>query len=327
MSFRTAFLTAIVAISVVTTAQSTFAQNYPTKPIHLIVPYPAGGGTDFFARLVGQKMSELLGQPIVVENKPGAATNLGADFVAKAPPDGYTMLLGDVATYAANPSRYKKLSFDPAKDFAPVTLTARFLTVLVTNPNKLKVNSVAELIDQAKREPDKIDIAHAGVGNPFHLAAVLFQQAAGIKLNEVPYRGAGPAVQGLLGGDVHMMFVDYATARSHIAAGTLKALGVAALTPRTELPGVHPVASVPGLDGFEAWPWQGFVFPAKTPESVIVKLRDTYVAAVADSVVRQKVSDAGAELLQSSSQEMADHMRKEAAKWAEVIRTANIQLD
>ena len=123
-----------------------------------------------------------------------------------------------------------------------------------------------------------------------------------------------------------MMFVDYATARSHIAAGTLKALGVAALTPRPELPGVHPVASVPGLGGFEAWPWQGFVLPAKTPEAIIVKLRDTYVAAVADPVVRQKVS-AGAELLQSSSQEMADHMRKEAAKWAEVIRTANIQLD
>jgi tripartite-type tricarboxylate transporter receptor subunit TctC len=199
--------------------------------------------------------------------------------------------------------------------------------VLVTNPNKLKVNSVAELIGQAKREPGKIDIAHAGVGNPFHLAAVLFQQAAGVKLNEVPYRGAGPAIQGLLGGDVHMMFVDYATARSHIAAGTLKALGVAALTERPELPGVPPVAAVPGLAGFEAWPWQGFVVPAKTPEAVIGKLRDTYVAAVADAVVRQKLIDAGAELLQSSPQEMADQMRKEAAKWAQVIRTANIQLD
>jgi tripartite-type tricarboxylate transporter receptor subunit TctC len=272
-------------------------------------------------------MSELAGQPIVVENKPGAATNLGADFVAKAPPDGYTVLLGDVATFAANPSLYKKLPFDPAKDFAPVTLTARFLTVLVTNPAKLKVNSVAELIEQAKSQPGKIDIAHAGVGNPFHLAAVLFQQAAGIHLNEVPYRGAGPAVQGLLGGDVHMMFVDYATARSHIAAGTLKALGVAALTPRPELPGVPPVAAVPGLAGFEAWPWQGFVVPAKTPDAVINKLRDTYVAAVADPVVRQKVSDAGAEQLQSSPAEMADYMRKETAKWAEVIRAANIQLD
>jgi len=186
---------------------------------------------------------------------------------------------------------------------------------------------VAELIEQAKSQPGKIDIAHAGVGNPFHLAAVLFQQAAGIKLNEVPYRGAGPAVQGLLGGDVHMMFVDYATARSHIAAGTLKALGVAALTPRPEFPGVPPVAAVPGLAGFEAWPWQGFVVPAKTPDAVIVKLSDTYVAAVADQVVRQKVGDAGAELLQSSPEEMADYMRKETAKWAEVIRAANIQLD
>jgi tripartite-type tricarboxylate transporter receptor subunit TctC len=169
MSLRKAVLIAIVVISAITPVQRASAQNYPTKPIRLIVPYPAGGGTDFFARLVGQKMSELVGQPIVVENKPGAATNLGADFVAKAPPDGYTMLLGDVATYAANPSLYKKLPFDPAKDFAPVTLTARFLSVLVTNPNKLKVNSVAELIDHAKREPGKIDIAHAGVGNPFHL--------------------------------------------------------------------------------------------------------------------------------------------------------------
>ena len=159
------------------------------------------------------------------------------------------------------------------------------------------------------------------------LLTVLFQQAAGIKLNGVPYRGAGPAIQGLLGGDVHMMFVDYATARSHIAAGTLKALGVAALTPRPELPGVPPVAAVPGLGGFEAWPWQGFALPAKTPDAIIVKLRNTYVAAVADPIVHQKVIDAGAELLQSSSQEMADYMRKEAAKWAEVIRAADIQLD
>src|SRR4051812_31198161 len=179
-----------------------FAQTYPARPIHLIVPYPAGGGTDFFARLVGQKMSELIGQPIVVENKPGAATNLGADYVAKAQPDGHTILLGDVATFAANQSLYKKLSFDPDKDFAPITLTARFVSVLVVNPSKLKANSVAELIVAAKAAPGAIDVAHAGVGNPFHLAAVLFQQAAGVKLNEIPYRGAGPAVQGLLGGDV-----------------------------------------------------------------------------------------------------------------------------
>jgi tripartite-type tricarboxylate transporter receptor subunit TctC len=328
MSFlRAAAFIVILGVGACTAAQTAGAQGYPTRPIHLIVPYPAGGGTDFFARLVGQKMSELIGQPIIVENKPGAATNLGADFVAKAPPDGYTMLLGDVATYAANPSLYKKLPFDPAKDFAPVSLTARFLSVLVANPNKINVKSLPDMIEQAKKEPGKIDIAHAGAGNPFHLAAVLFQQAAGIKLNEVPYRGAAPAVQGVLAGNVHIMFVDYATARSHIAAGTLKPLAVAALTERPELPGVPPVASAPGLAGFEAWPWQGFVVPAKTPEAVITKLHDTYVAAAADPVVRQKLMDAGLEVLQSSPQEMADYMRKETAKWAHVIRTANMQLD
>jgi tripartite-type tricarboxylate transporter receptor subunit TctC len=327
MSFFRAAAAAAVAIGALTSPQHAPAQTFPIKPIHLIVPYPAGGGTDFFARLVGQRMSERIGQPIVVENKPGAATNLGADNVAKAPPDGYTMLLGDVATYAANPSLYKKLPFDPAKDFAPVTLTGRFLSVLVVNPNKLKVNAVSELIEQAKREPGKIDVAHAGVGNPFHLAAVLFQQAAGIRLNEVPYRGAGPAVQGLLGGEVGMMFVDYATARPHIAAGTLKAIGVAALTERPELPGVPPVAAAPGLAGFEAWPWQGFVVPAKTPEAAIAKLREAYVAAVADATVRQKLIDAGIEVLQSSPQEMAEQMRRETEKWAQVIRTANIALD
>ena len=325
--FRAAAAAAILALSTFAVVRSAPAQSYPSKPIHLIVPYPAGGGTDFFARLVGQKMSELIGQPIVVENKPGAATNLGADFVAKAAPDGYTMLLGDVATYAANPSLYKKLPFDPARDFAPVTLTARFVSVLVANPAKINVDSVAALIERAKQEPGKIDIAHAGVGNPFHLAAVLFQQAAGIKLNEVPYRGAGPAIQGLLGGEVPIMFVDYATARSHIASGALKALGVAALAPRPELPGVPPVADAPGLAGFEAWPWQGFVVPARTPDAVIGKLHDTYVGAAADPIVRQKLVDAGTEVLQSSPQEMVDYMQKERAKWAQVIRTANIQLD
>ena len=321
------FIRAALSAALLLFATPAFAQSYPSKPIHLIVPYPAGGGTDFFARLVGQKMSELIGQPIVVENKPGAATNLGADFVAKAAPDGYTILLGDVATFAANQSLYKKIPFDPEKDFAPISLTARFVSVLVVNPNKLKVNSVAELIAAARAEPGKIDIAHAGVGNPFHLAAVLFQQAAGIKLNEVPYRGAAPALQDVLAGTVPLMFVDYATARSHIAAGTLKPLGVAALEERKELPGVPPVAAAPGLAGFEAWPWQGIVAPVKTPGEIIAKLRDIYIAAVNDPVVRQKLIEAGTEPLQSTAQEFADYRRKEAAKWADAVKKAGIVLD
>jgi tripartite-type tricarboxylate transporter receptor subunit TctC len=308
-------------------APSALAQTYPSKPIRLIVPYPAGGGTDFFARLVGTKMAELLSQPVIIENKPGAATNLGADFVAKAQPDGYTILLGDVATFAANQSLYKKIPFDFERDFAPISLTARFVTVLLVNPNKLKANTVADVIAAAKAEPGEIGIAHAGVGNPFHLASVLFQQAAGIKLNEIPYRGAAPAIQDLVAGAVPLMFVDYATARSHIAAGTLKAIGVAAAAERAELPGVPPVAATPGLAGFEAWPWQGFVAPAKTPAEIIAKLHDTYVAAVNDPVVRQKLIDAGAEPLQSTPQEFADYRRREAAKWSEVVKAAGIVLD
>jgi tripartite-type tricarboxylate transporter receptor subunit TctC len=307
--------------------QPVAAQTYPARPIHLVVPYPAGGGTDFFARLVGAKMSELIGQPIVIENKPGAATNLGADSVAKAAPDGYTILLGDVATYAANPSLYKKMPFDPAKDLAPISLTARFLTVLVVNPTKLKVTKVSELIDAAHKAPGTIDIAHAGVGNPFHLAAVLFEQAAKIRLNQVPYRGAAPAVQAVVAGEVPLMFVDYATARSHVAAGTLKALAVASKEPRHELPNVPPVAETPGLEGFEAWPWQGLTAPAGTQAAIIDKLHDTYVKAVLDSVVRQKLIDAGLEPLQSTPKEMAEYRNKEAAKWAEVIKAANISLD
>jgi len=319
--------TLLAALCATVLAAPAVAQTYPSKPIHLIVPYPAGGGTDFFARLVGMKMSELIGQPIIIENKPGAATNLGADYVAKAQPDGYTILLGDVATFAANQSLYKKLPFDPEKDFTPITLTARFVSVLLANPNKLKAQSVAELIAAAKADPGKIDVAHAGVGNPFHLAAVLFQQAANIKLNEIPYRGAAPAVQDLLAGTVPIMFVDYATARSHIAAGTLRALGVAALNERPELPGVPPVAATVGLEGFEAWPWQGFVAPANTSPAVIAKLRETYVAAIADPVVRQKLVDAGTEVLQSTPQEFSDYRRKEVAKWADAIKKANIHLD
>jgi tripartite-type tricarboxylate transporter receptor subunit TctC len=323
---RNALTVALGCAATVATLSSP-ARTYPNKPIHLIVPYPAGGGTDFYARLVGGKMAELVGQPIVVENKPGAATNVAAEYVTKAPPDGHTILLGDMATFAINRSLYKKLPFDPDKDFAPITLTARFLSVLLANPKKLSVNSVAELIAAAKAAPGAIDMAQVGIGSPFHLAAVWLQQLAGINLNEIPYRGAGPAVQGLLSGDAHVLFVDYATARSHIAAGSLKAIAVTTLESRPELPGVPPVAATEGLAHFEMMPWQGLVAPASTPSAIIDVLRNAHAAAIADPAVRQKLNDAGAEPLQSSPQEFAEHRRKETAKWAEIIAAGNVQVD
>jgi tripartite-type tricarboxylate transporter receptor subunit TctC len=320
-------LTGALGCAAAVVGRSAFANAYPGKPIHLIVPWAAGGGTDFFARTVSPRWAELIGQPIIIENKPGAASNIGADLVAKAKPDGYTILLGDVSTYAVNPSLYKKLPFDVENGFAPISLTVRFLSVLLTNPKKTAANSVADLVAAAKAAPGAIQVAHVGIGSPFHLAAVRFQQMAGITLNEIPYRGAGPAVQGLLSGDTHFMFVDYATARGHVEAGTLRAIAVGALDERPELPGIPPVARTAGLGHFELQPWQGLAAPARTPPEVIARLRDTYIAAVADPVVRRKLLEVGAEPLQSTPQEFIDHRRKEAAKWAEVIKMANLQVE
>src|ERR1700760_1011515 len=228
-------------------APAAFAQSYPSRPIHLIVPYPAGGGTDFFARVVAAPMGQTLGQQIVVENRPGAGTNIGAEAVARAQPDGYMFLLGDTATYAANRSLYSKLNYDSEKDFAPITLTGRFAIVLLINTDKLKVTSVKQLIDEAKKAPGKIDYASGGVGNPFHLASELFTQQAGIKLNHVPYRGAAPAIQDLLAGQIGMMFVDFATARGQLNNNQIKAIAVASPGEFYGMPGVAPVAKdVPG---------------------------------------------------------------------------------
>jgi tripartite-type tricarboxylate transporter receptor subunit TctC len=302
-------------------APAAFAQSYPNRPIHLIVPYPAGGGTDFFARVVAAPMGQTLGQQIVIENRPGAGTNIGAETVARAQPDGYMFLLGDTATYAANRSLYSKLNYDSEKDFAPITLTGRFAIVLLINTDKLKVTSAKELIDEAKKAPGKIDYASGGVGNPFHLASELFAQQAGIKLNHVPYRGAAPAIQDLIAGQIGMMFVDFATARGQLANKQIKAIAVASPGEFYGMPGVPPVAKD------EAWAWQGFVLPAKTPADIVAKLHDAYVKAVSDGEIKQKLIGAGIDPLQSTPQEMSAYMKSETEKWAKVINTASIKVD
>ena len=243
------------------------------------MPYPPGGGTDYFARLVGGAMGEALGQSVIVENRAGAATIIGAEAVAHAAPDGYTILLGDTATFAANKSLYQKLPYDPQRDFSPVTLTGRFAIVLLVNTNKLKVGSLQELIEAARRAPGTIDYASPGVGSPFHLATELLASAAGIKLNHVPYRGVAPALQDLAAGQMGMMFVDFASARSQLATPGIKAFAVASLAPLPGLPGV-PTIAASGFAGFEAWAWQGFVVPAGTPADIVGKINASYRATV-----------------------------------------------
>jgi tripartite-type tricarboxylate transporter receptor subunit TctC len=319
---RRSFVAGAIAAIAATPA---FAQNFPSRPVRLIVPYPPGGGTDFFARVVSTAMGQSLGQTIVVENRPGAGTIIGAEAVARSTPDGYTFLLGDTSTYASNRSLYQKLSYDAQKDFAPITLTGRFAIVLLVNTDKLSVRSVKELIAVAKKAPATIDYASAGVGSPFHLAGELFAQASGVKINHVPYKGAAPAVQDLVSGHIGMMFVDYATARGQLGLKQIKAVAVASPGEFSGLPGVPPVAA--DVPGFEAWAWQGFAAPAATPKAIVDTLNAAYLKAVSDADIRQKLVGAGIEQLQSTPEQMADYIRSESTKWEKVIRTANIKLD
>ena len=314
-----------IAAGAAMTASSVFAQGYPAHTIRLVVPYPPGGGTDFFARLVATEMGNSLGQTLVVENRAGAGTLIGAEAVARAQPDGYTFLLGDTSTYASNRSLYAKLPYDADKDFAPITLTGRFAIVLLVNTDKLKVNSVKELIEAAKKSPGAIDYASAGVGSPFHLAGELFAQASGVKITHVPYKGAAPAIQDLVSGQIGMMFVDFATARGQLAMKQIKAIAVASPGAFAGLPGVPPgSADVPG---FESWAWQGFAAPAATPKDAIEKLNAAYVKAVNNAEIKQKLIGAGIDPLQSSPADMAAYIKSEAAKWEKVIKTAGIKLD
>ena len=314
-----------IAAGAAMTASSVFAQGYPAHTIRLVVPYPPGGGTDFFARLVATEMGNSLGQTLVVENRAGAGTLIGAEAVARAQPDGYTFLLGDTSTYASNRSLYAKLPYDADKDFAPITLTGRFAIVLLVNTDKLKVNSVKELIEAAKKSPGAIDYASAGVGSPFHLAGELFAQASGVKITHVPYKGAAPAIQDLVSGQIGMMFVDFATARGQLAMKQIKAIAVASPGAFAGLPGVPPVSA--DVPGFEAWAWQGFAAPAATPKDAIEKLNAAYVKAVNNAEIKQKLIGAGIDPLQSSPADMAAYIKSEAAKWEMVIKTAGIKLD
>lgn len=318
--FRAFLLCALAAVSV-----SAGAQNYPTKPIRLIVPYPAGGATDFFARLVFPKMGEALGQQVVVENRPGAGTAIGASEVARSAPDGYTLLLGDAGTYAFNPTLYKKLSYDPAKDFAPVSLTGRFALILAVHPG-MPAKSVKEFVQAAKSQPGKVNYGAPGPGSPIHLAMEFFRQRAGLAMTPIPYKGGADAMNDLIGGRISAMFPDIASALPQIKGGKLRPLAVASAKRVAALPDV-PTIGESGYPGFEAWAWQGFVAPAKTPRPIIMQLNAEFAKVMSDPVIKQRLSESGFELQTSTPDEFAAYMKSEIAKWRKVIRESKISLD
>jgi tripartite-type tricarboxylate transporter receptor subunit TctC len=298
---------------------------FPDKTIEWVVPYPAGGGSDVVARTLAEPMGKLLGQTIVVNNKPGAATNIGADYVAKSKADGHVMLTADTATLAANPSLYAKLPYSAEKDFAPVGLLARFPLILVVNAN-VPVKNLPEFMAWAKGQPDGVNFATPGAGSPHHLATELFRARTGLKLVHVPYRGAAPAVQDVVGGQVPFMFVDTASGYPHIMSGKLKAIGVASPKPLASFDKV-PTLAEQGLKGFEAYAWQGVVVPAATPPDAVAALSKALLTALDSTAVKARFQVLGLEATPSTPAAMASYASAERAKWAQVIRAANIHLD
>lgn len=301
------------------------AAAFPDRPIEWVVPYPAGGGSDVVARTLAEPMGKLLGQTLIVSNKPGAATNIGADHVAKAKADGHVMLTADTATLAANPFLYAKLSYNVEKDFAPVGLMARFPMILVVNAN-VPVKSLAEFLAWAGQQPGGVNYATPGAGSPHHLATELFRERSGVAVVHVPYRGAAPAVQDVLGGQVPFMFVDSASGYPHIQSGKLRPIGVASAR-RVRGFDTIPTLAEQGLKGFEAYAWQGLVVPVATPPDAVAALSKALTTALGSTAVKARFQTLGLEVTPSTPAQMAAYAKAEREKWGRVIRSANIRLD
>jgi tripartite-type tricarboxylate transporter receptor subunit TctC len=323
---RTLIGIALAATALCTAVPAALAQQYPTRPIRLTVPYPAGGATDVVARLVAERMSESLGQQVFVENRPGAGTMIGASAVAHSPADGYAMLIGDTATYALNPTLYgQQLTYDPVKDFSPVCRTSRIPLILVANPKTVPANTLEELIALAKTQPDKIDFGAPGPGSPIHLGMELFKQRVQIRLTAIPYKGGADALNDLLGGRIGLMMIDAATGIAHIKSGALKALGVAT---DKRIPAVQDVPTIAeaGVPGFEAWAWNGIAVPAGTPAEIVARLGAACQKAFDSPALLQRLSDISVDPAPSTPEEFGAFIKSESEKWRVVITEAGVSL-
>jgi tripartite-type tricarboxylate transporter receptor subunit TctC len=301
------------------------AQPYPNKPIEWVVPYPAGGGSDVAARTLAEPMAKALGQSIVINNRPGAGTNIAADYTARARADGYVLMTADTATLAANPALYTKLPYNAERDFAPVGLIGRFNLLLVVNP-AVPAKDLKEFLAWARASTTPVAFASPGAGSPHHLAVELLRGRTGLALSHVPYRGAAPAVQDVVGGQVPFMFVDSAAGYAQIAAGRLRALAVASPRRLPSLPQV-PTFAEQGLDKFEAYAWQGLVVPVSTPTPVVKHLAQALNEALDSTAVKARFQVLGIEPTPSTPEAMAAYAAAERARWGEIIRQAGIRLD
>jgi tripartite-type tricarboxylate transporter receptor subunit TctC len=301
------------------------SQDYPTRPITLIVPYAAGGGNDVMARTVADKMSRTLGQQVVVENKPGAGGNIATRQAAKAPPDGYTLVIGGTGTLAVNPTLYAHAGYDPRKDFAPIGLIGSSALIVVVHPS-LPAHTIGELIELAKREPGKLNYASAGVGSGIHLGWILFELTAGVQLTHVPYRGTGPALTDLLGGHVAMYMSSMPSAIGIVRDGKVRALAVTGLQRSPVFPDVPTVAEA-ALPGFEVVLKYGIAAPAGTPKPIIDKLNAALREALAQPDTIERMGKEGTEPLPSSPGEYAADIDREETKWSAVVKKSGAKVE
>jgi len=313
---------AFAAVFTITAAQ---AQTYPDRPIRLIAPFPAGGLADVLARAVGDEMSKSLGQPVIVENRAGAGGNTGADAVAKAAPDGYTLLMSSAGILTANPHLYAKMPFDAATAFIPVSNVAQMNMIVVVHP-KVPAQNLKEFVALAKAQPGKLNFGSPGIGTTGHLGLAMLMHAAGVQITHVPYRGAAPAVTDLIAGQIDGVVDNPPTVISHIQGGKLRALAFAAKQRLALLPDV-PTAAEAGLANFEATSWFGIVAPAGTPPAIVARLHKAVAEAVRTGTMKERFAKSGAQLVGDTPEHFAAQIRAESKSWGEIIKAANIKAE
>lgn len=316
-----------LALPLLLSALGAWAQTeaWPAKPIRLVVTFPPGGSSDAAARIVAPRLAERLGQPVVIDNRPGAGGGVGLDLVAKAPADGYTIVLASAGGLTANPSLYKKLSYDPARDFAPITTFGTSPFVLLASPS-LAASNVSELLKLVRSQPGRLSYASGGNGTAMHLSGELLKSMAKVHIVHIPYRGSGPALLAVVGGETQLAIADITTAAAQIKSGRVKALGVLS---KARSPLAPDIASLneSGLPGYESVGWFGILAPAGTPAAVVQRLNTEITAVLKSTEVRERFAAAGLEPLPSTPDEMAEFMKSESVKWARVIKESGASVD
>jgi tripartite-type tricarboxylate transporter receptor subunit TctC len=322
LSYRFIFLT-VTFLSLFATAIPSQAQAWPNRAVRIIVPYPPGGIGDTVTRAIAQGLSEQFGQPFVIDNKPGASQKIGAEMVAKSPADGYTLFLGSVTSLAINVNSQKKMSYDPVRDFSPVSMAFFSPLYLVVNPS-VPANSVNELISLSKAQPGKLSFASIGQGGSIHLAGELFRSMAGLEMMHVPYKGSAPALTDVIGGQVNLMFDAGVSALPQVRAGKLRALAVTSSKRSSSAPDLPTVAEAGNLPGYEATIWFGFVAPVGTPQEIVNRLSQEISKVMRQPGLRERFAPQGVELASSNPAEFAEFIKAEIPKWGKVLRDANV---